>query len=184
VSGVSLLPPLTVGDGEPVGGGGGGLDTGGVDDGVGVMMVGVGVAVGGGGGGPVTGDDQLMVTVSPPGMKAKLPPGANATVACPEASCARLTVTVTVTGWPGRTVPPPLLSVRSGDDVWADQETGPPTALSVISPVEPVPRASWVGETCSRPPGGGGPLPVGLLLGPGWDGLMAGPWPGTGVPRR
>jgi hypothetical protein len=71
---------------------GGGLDLVGnvtVGVGVGVIMVGVGVAVGGGGGGLLTGDVQLMVTA---------PPGAKAMTACPAASCARLTVTVTVTG--------------------------------------------------------------------------------------
>lgn len=176
MSGRPGQPGLIAGDGDPlpVGAGvGGGLGLVGsvtVGDGVGGITVGVGVAVGGGGGGLLTGEDQVMVTVSPPGAKAM--------AACPEASCARLTVTVTVTGRPGCTVPPVALSVRSGDDVWADQATGPPSAVSVISPVEPAPRPSWVGETWSRPLSGGGVLALGR------DGPGTGPGSRTGVPRR
>jgi len=74
-------------------------------------------------------------------------------------------------------VPPSLLSVMSGDDVPADQVTGPPVAVSVISPVEPVPRLSSVGETCSWPAGIGVPVP-----GSDWPG--PGTWYGTVLPRR
>jgi hypothetical protein len=95
--------------------------------------------VGDGGGGEDAGVDQLTVTVWLPGPKV--------IVAWPAASCERLTVTMMTVCWPAGMVPPVPLSVTSVDVVVADQVTGPPLAVRVISPVEPVPRGRSPGET-------------------------------------
>jgi hypothetical protein len=89
-------------------------------------------------------------------------------VPCPETARARVTETVTVTCWPAGMVPPALLSLIAGDDVLADQVTGPPMAWRVSWPVAPVPRLSWEGEIRSWPAGAGWPVPG--CDGPGADG--------------
>jgi hypothetical protein len=58
-------------------------------------------------------------------------------------------VTVTVTGLPGVTVPPVLLSVMAEDDEAAVQFTAAPVAVSVTWPVYCGPSASSPGETLS-----------------------------------
>jgi len=75
-------------------------------------------------------------------------------------------VTSSVTLRPAWSVPSSLLSPSCADDVLADQLTGPPTAVSTIWPVLPVPMATRPGDT-ARVPAGAGRAGVTLKSGPG-----------------
>jgi hypothetical protein len=104
-----------------------------------------GVAAGSATAAPLTGAESMVTNALP----AARPPG--------------FTVTTSVADWPACSVPWLLLSIRA-DDVLADQLTGPPWAVSVSWPVEPVPRLSWSGATTRVPVGLGVLLLLGVLV--------------------
>jgi hypothetical protein len=91
----------------------------------------------------------------------------------------RVTVTSSVTLCPAWSVPESLLRLTCAVEALADQETGPPAAVSVIWLLEPVPRAMLSGDTASVPveAGVGGVGAVNC----GYSGYCGAPGVGAGV---
>jgi hypothetical protein len=82
----------------------------------------------------------------------------------------RVTVTSSVTLCPAWSDPESLLRLTCALGALADQATGPPTAVSVIWPVEPVPRVMLSDDTVSGPAGthvGAGAVYCGYCGAPG-----------------
>ena len=92
------------------------------------------------------------------------------------AAAPRVTVTSSVMLCPAWSVPESLLRLTCAVDALADQETGPPAAVSVIWLLEPVPRVMLSGDTASVP----APAGVGAVNW-GYCGYCGAPGVGAGV---
>jgi hypothetical protein len=100
--------------------------------------------------------------------------------ALPPALLSLVTVTVTVTLCPAWRVPASLLRLTCAAEALADQLTGPPTAVSVTWPADPVPRMRVPGET-ARVPDGDGPGRAAVAPEAGTDAGVGAPGFGAGV---
>jgi hypothetical protein len=96
------------------------------------------------------------------------------------AAAPRVTVTSSVTLCPAWRVPESLLRLTCAVDALADQVTGPPTAVSVIWLLEPVPRVMLSDDRASVPAEAEADAGVGAVYA-GYCGVPGVDAPGVGV---